>query len=274
MNDTTTTPVYVFDLDGVITDPRNSTLDKEAVSHIDSLLKSGIYVAINTGRSYEWVENNLIRTLRSNTVSDFSHLYIVCEKGGESVAWNGSDFVAQPSRFALDTEAYTKTQAIFESEKTQLQSMFWDATKRTMATIEKQPSADLAVFRTEQTALTAQLNAAFAGKDVKVDPTTIATDVESPFAGKHAGAELIYEWANKTMPMHPDTFISFGDSVSDYEMARYFAQQGQTSHFVFVGSANDQFNEDNNVVLLRTMARYAEGTKEYFEHTATKETSV
>jgi hypothetical protein len=137
--------------------------------------------------------------------------------------------------------------------------MFWDATKQTMATIEKYPEVDLADFRDQQVLLTSMLLDALKSHEVKVDPTTIATDVESPLAGKHAGAELIYEWVTKNTSVEHNTFTCFGDSVSDYEMARYFAQQGATVTFVYVGEPEDHLEEEARVKLVRTEAQYAAG---------------
>lgn len=259
-------PIYVFDLDGVITNPGNSQVDTVAVEYIYKQLRDGFLVAINTGRSYQWVQTQLIALLEKMGAADtFERLIIVCEKGGECIEWHKGAFTPQPSRFALVPEAQTITRTVFNENKSAFSTMFWDDTKQSMATIEKEPTADLGTFKTEQTLLTAKLTDALEGYDVKIDPTTIATDVESPLAGKHAGAELIYEWVGRHMTANQAAFVSFGDSKSDYEMARYFAQQGADSTFVFVGAKTDVFNEESGVHLLRTDAEYAAGTREYFE---------
>src|SRR5690554_2618633 len=113
-------PVLVFDLDGVITDPKDTSVDTVVVEHIHKLLKDGTYVAINTGRSFQWVEANLLQILRSwNGRAMFGQLYIVCEKGGESLIWDGNDFAPQPSRFALPKEATDTCKQIFEENAQQ-----------------------------------------------------------------------------------------------------------------------------------------------------------
>jgi HAD superfamily hydrolase (TIGR01484 family) len=259
-------PVFVFDLDGVITQPSDSSVDAQAVGYLYALLEQGSYVAVNTGRSFTWVEQNLLKALEAmGGSSAFSRLYIVCEKGGESVVWAEGKFVPQPSRFALSGQAYETARQIYEQHKADLGSMFWDAGKTTMATIEKHPEAGLEQFRAERQPLAEKLREAFAGQDVRVDATTIATDIESTEAGKHAGAELIYEWMMSHSGGAPQEFVSFGDSKSDYEMARYFAQQGVASTLVFVGAKTETFTEDPAVKLVRTNAEYASGTREYFE---------
>lgn len=258
-------PLFVFDLDGVITDPHDSSVDDGAVTHIHRLLETGLFVAVNTGRSFEWVEKHLLGRLKAKGASKvFDHLLIVCEKGGECVAWQHDTFVPRPSRFSLPEAIRMQCRQLFTDNAAQFPTMFWDETKQTMATIEKYPAADLDDFRYEQQALTAMLERAFAGQNVRIDATTIAIDVESHEAGKHAGAELIYEWFAVHADIAQATFTSFGDSVSDYEMARYFAQQGNDSIFVFVGKAETLFAEHEGVRLVRTKQQYSAGTREYF----------
>jgi hydroxymethylpyrimidine pyrophosphatase-like HAD family hydrolase len=260
--------VYVFDLDGVITDPRDTSVDEVVVGRIGHVLGQGGHVAVNTGRSFVWVQENLVARLQASAgPGAFERLYIVCEKGGESRLWQGGVFVSQPSRFALEADAAEITRRLYEDRKAELNTMFWDATKRTMITIEKYPEAGMDEFKVQQAQFSQLLRQGLGSKAVKVDATTIATDVESPLAGKHAGAELVYEWVAKNTPVEHDTFTCFGDSVSDYEMARYFAQHGAATTFVYVGEPSAVFDEEPRVQLIRTKALYAAGTREYFEQT-------
>jgi hydroxymethylpyrimidine pyrophosphatase-like HAD family hydrolase len=258
--------IYVFDLDGVITNPEDSSVDEVTVKHIFDLLYDGLHVAINTGRSFEWVNNNLISMLRKlGSHEHFDRLYIVCEKGGESLLWQNDNFIPQPSRFALSTSNIKACKELFKSVVQDYSTMFWDSTKNTMATIEKLPESNLEEFHTQQKLLADRLQAKFADQDIKIDPTTIATDVESPLAGKHAGAELIYEWLSERLELQDASFICFGDSVSDYEMARYFASQNKNVTFVFVGKKENDISEHDGVKLIRTNALYSLGTREYFK---------
>jgi hydroxymethylpyrimidine pyrophosphatase-like HAD family hydrolase len=258
-----TTDIFVFDLDGVITNPHDTSVNEQAVRHIYDLLQKGEFVAVNTGRSYSWVEENLLRTLEHFGMTAFEHMIVVCEKGGENILWKDDSFQPQASRFALPDGVYETCKQLFETNIAQYATMFWDASKRTMATVEKRPEASMEDFERERQHLADALRAA-AGQAVKIDTTTIATDIESPGAGKHAGAELIYEWIAQKADADTLNFVSFGDSISDYEMARYFAQQGQDSTFVFVGDKSAAFDEEPGVRLVRTDAAYADGTNEYF----------
>jgi hydroxymethylpyrimidine pyrophosphatase-like HAD family hydrolase len=256
-------PVHVFDLDGVITDPANSQVDNKVVDAMDQLLAAGTYLAINTGRSFEWVEQHLIGRLKADKDEISSRFIVVCEKGGEMATWWDGRWSVAPSEFALPHALYEITKTTFDRNKEQLKSMFWDSTKRTMATIEKLPSADLTDFHAEQKLLVEKLSGSLADQEVRIDPTTIATDIESPSAGKHAGAQLIYQWIRSFANVDDYSFISIGDSVSDYEMARYFAEKGTHSTFVYVGKPTDMIRHDDSVVFVPTEAHYASGTLEF-----------
>jgi hydroxymethylpyrimidine pyrophosphatase-like HAD family hydrolase len=267
-------PAFVFDLDGVITWPHTTTIDMVALGYVYELLEQGAYVATNTGRSYEWVEKNVLSALekmaeRSAKGDIFDKLFVVCEKGGECIKRVNGRFAPQPSRFALSKEANEITRHVYDENRAQFSSMFWDSTKRTMASLEKYPTADITQFTQEKELVASKLQAALAGREAKIDPTVAAIDVEHPMAGKHAGAELIFEWIASHKGTAHNNFVCFGDSRSDYEMARYFAQQGAHITFVFVGDKGITFKEDPDVALVRTKASFADGTREYFRNAST-----
>lgn len=255
--------VYVFDLDGVVTDPANSQVNDTVVDILHNVLSSGEPLAINTGRSFDWVESNLISRLRmyqDDTV--LSRLIVVCEKGGEMVTWNNNEAVITPSEFALATRLHDLAKDCFEKNKSNLQTMFWDDTKRTMATVEKKPEANLSIFHEEQEFLVEKLGAVFSD-DVRIDATTVATDVELHSAGKHAGASLIFEWMQRNYPLYT-RYISVGDSVSDYAMAKYFADHGEQSIFVYVGKPTNDIQDHPNTQVIITRRHYSAGVLEYF----------
>jgi len=254
---------YVFDLDGVITNPANSEVNATLVHQIYLYLKAGTPVAVNTGRSYDWVEKNLVGYLKSqgdNTV--FERLIVVCEKGGEMITLLNGVTNITPSRFALNEQDYGTTKSVMNDFSSKLTTMFWDETKRTMATIEKLPKADLTNFRSQQTFLVEVLTSLLHNENIRIDPTTIATDVESIQAGKHAGAELIFEWAKSNFPK-VDTFICFGDSISDYEMARCFAEHEADTTFIYVGKKPEEIRHAKDVKTIITSEKFDLGALEY-----------
>ncbi len=261
-------PVYVFDLDGVITNPSSSRVNESVTDAMRLLLAAGFILAVNTGRSFEWVEQNLLERLRHDGHSRiFDRFVAVCEKGGEMAILQNNRWSVTPSEFAVAHDTYEIARTTFNQAKDRLKSMFWDNTKRTMASIEKLPSADLDTFHAEQRMLVSMLSESLSGHEIRIDATTIATDVESPRAGKYAGAQLIYTWVRPLMgednrSCRP-SFISIGDSASDYDMARYFAEQGADSTCIYVGMPADKILYDERVKFVATTAHYDAGTLEF-----------
>lgn len=259
-------PVYVFDLDGVITDARNSQVDERVVERMYQLLTEGTYAVVNTGRSYDWVEAQLVSRLTSRAnPAIFDRFIAVCEKGGETVQWHDGKPQITTSEFALPQAIHDQAQQIFDHQQPALQTMFWDTTKKTMATLEKVPTVVLDDFREEQTVLVKQYKDAFAAQPVRVDQTNISIDVEMVEAGKYAGAKLIYRWIHDQDPQAAGWFVSIGDSTSDYEMARYFAEQGARSTFVYVGKPTGHIEHHDDVDFVITGQQYAAGVLEYFD---------
>jgi hypothetical protein len=262
-------PVYVFDIDGVITGPNTSELDDRVTDWMVEQLKHGTKIAVNSGRSYAWIEENLLLSLISKGAGTvFDNFLLVCEMGGETYSTYEGEMVLKPSRFALAPEAHAKAHDIFKRNKGGFATLKWDNTKHTMATISKHTAADPERFKSEREIMLDKVKDGLEGFEVKVMSDITATNIVSPLAGKHAGAALIYDWVLKDMPegvSHPEqlTFISIGDSSSDMAMADYFAEKGAASTFVYVGDPKVKLEEHEGVNRVVTNARYADGTTEF-----------
>lgn len=256
--------VYVFDLDGVVTDPESREINEEVIEMMYQLLERGNYLAANTGRSFSWVKEHVVSRLETHGNKEiFDRFTAVCEKGGEMAIWQDGAISIELSEYGLPRNAYEITKSTFQQNKSLFQTMIWDDTKQTMATIGKKLSASLQDFHTEQSVLVDKLSAALSGHQVKIDLTTAATDVELPGAGKYAGAHMIYQWIGSTIIPTDYPFISIGDSTSDYEMARYFAKRGANSTFVYVGKPTDEIQHNEQTAFITPGKYYAIGTLEY-----------
>lgn len=257
--------VFVFDLDGVITSPDNTRVNHRVVDLIYRLAATGYPIAVNTGRSLEWVEQNFLSYIRS--VGDqkiFHRLIVVCEKGGEFATFSGGETLLSSSEFALDPKHHATAYALFRQHSSILSTMFWDATKRTMATIEKAPTSDLDKFHEQQKLLSRYLREGIEDKSVRIDPTTVATDVESVSAGKYAGSEIIRRWVGLHFA-HIQDFVCFGDSLSDFDMAKCFAENNYRTKFVYVGEIPLGSIVYENIDMHTTKERFDKGTLEYLK---------
>lgn len=253
---------FIFDVDGVITNPHNSAFSPAVVAIIRSLLAEGNLVGINTGRSYAWLQEHLLgHLLEGMDQAGQSHLAIACQKGGELITWSHGSTIPTQSPFALTPAQYNLAKQIFFDHDHEFKTMFWDTSKTTMATIEKRPDVPLAKYHQEQKVLADILVEAFAASNekVKVDCTTISTDIESVAAGKYAGSRLLHEWS-ATKPMIVTSRTCFGDSASDYAMAQFFSEQAIPVTFVFVGKESEELPQHDQVTIIRPGKIYEDGT--------------
>jgi len=143
--------------------------------------------------------------------------------------------------------------------------MFFDSTKKTMISVEMHDGYDIARFAEEQARLKVDLSKilAEAGQDriYNIDPTTIATDVESPHVGKAFGADRFLQFL-KDRDIKPMQFKAFGDSASDFEMADELGRRNKPTDFVYVGDKSklDTVKKDYKV---EYVPGFDKGTLEY-----------
>jgi len=131
--------ILIFDVDGVITDPKTKQVDyPEILEIIASRLENDLTVAFNTGRSYKWMNERIILPLKNHMV-DFSsliNLIIVCEMGNVVVK---HDQLGKPSKKIKNENVIPSLlrQAISDIvSEIYNESMFIDKTKEVILTIE------------------------------------------------------------------------------------------------------------------------------------------
>jgi HAD superfamily hydrolase (TIGR01484 family) len=256
---------YIFDVDGVLNNLKVYQPDERIIARMAELLDEGTFVAINTGRGYEWIEENVSQALREKVrdTSSLSRLFVAAEMGGIGVEYPDGEEQKNPSAFSLTPDQIAKVRQTFEEYPEYIDRVHWYA-KESMATLDKNENASMEEFRPAQKKLTAILEKVFEGQHVKVANSNDAIDVYAPEAGKWAGAQLIYEWLRRTSDIQHDHFVCFGDSIVDYQMARFFAAQSHDTVFVFTGPATlTGIEADDNITLVKTDRPYHEGTYDY-----------
>lgn len=239
------TQMLVFDIDGVLTNPRTMVFNGAALTRIAHDLETRIPVAFNTGRSTEWVMDRVMPLLMKSIGHDaLSNLLVVAEKGGVRVIFqDGTPQIEEDRTLSLpDAFVHDVRQLLVAPlpDGGQLsRTVFWDEGKRTMGSVEKLPEAPMEQYTDARVHLREGLERLLVAHDLtqfKIDETTIATDIEHHSAGKHKGAEKILEWLT-ARHQSIDTIYSFGDSASDEIMAQVFGEHGYASTFVYVGQA-------------------------------------
>jgi len=255
---------YIFDVDGVLNNLKEYTPDERIILHMAKLLDRGTFVAINTGRGYEWVKENVVRALRNkvSNAASLSRLFIAAEMGGLAVEFPKGKEEKRPSAFSLTPDQIARVRQTFEEYPEYIDRVHWYA-KQSMATIDKNTTASMEDFWPVQKELTTLLEKVFEGQHVKVANSNDAIDVYAPEAGKWAGAQLIYEWLRRVSDVEHDHFVCFGDSVVDHQMARFFAAQNHDTTFVLTGPTLTGIEPDDNIILVKTDKPYHEGTYDF-----------
>lgn len=131
---------FIFDVDGVITNPHNSAFSPAVVAIIRSLLAEGNLVGINTGRSYAWLQEHLLgHLLEGMDQAGQSHLAIACQKGGELITWSHGSTIPAQSPFALTPAQYNLAKQIFLIMTMSLKQCFGTLAKRRWQPLKKDP---------------------------------------------------------------------------------------------------------------------------------------
>lgn len=256
--------IYIFDVDGVLNDLQIYEPDERILSRMAALLQNGVFVAINTGRGYAWVEENIVRLIRDTLKNDsdaLKRLFVSAEMGGIGVEFAGGIERRNPSAFSLTDGQIEQVRQLFDEHPEYADRVHWYA-KDSMATLDKNRDATMEAFKPAQKELTRMLREVFKNQPVEVANSNDAIDVHSPEAGKRAGAQLIYEWLRRTADVRHDHFVCFGDSIVDYEMARFFAGQSHAATFVFSGPSFEG-ERDPAVRFFKTEQPYREGVYQY-----------
>lgn len=254
--------VYVFDVDGVLCDI-GEPINTDVLRHIAKLLDDSVYVAINTGRGYDRVGVEAVEPLQAflTDQSRMSHLFVSTEMGGVTTRFVNGEEVYTLTEFCDSAELKRRAVAVYEHAGAAMTMANYDY-KKTMSTFVKLAEATQADFDRQKSELVSELQQAFKHDDVTIATTVESVDVHARRAGKHAGAQLIKQWVQSVSDISHDRFICFGDSTNDYEMARYFAEQGAQAQFVFTGETLTA-DEHDHVTVICTVERYAAGTLEY-----------
>ena len=81
--------MFVFDIDGVITNPDTKEPNKKIIERIGADLNQELPVALITGRSINWIENNIMPILKTTIENNqkLDLLFTSGEKGSVSVEY-------------------------------------------------------------------------------------------------------------------------------------------------------------------------------------------
>lgn len=263
---------WLFDIDGVLTDPEIKRVTLPGIfNELVSRLKKGEPIGLNTGRSLDFIITQILNPLEL-VIMDKNLLCNIIAVGEKGAAWimydaSGEKTIHQDPSVCVPRELQIAIRELV-SKPPYSETMFYDETKRTMISIELKEGKTIAEFKNSQQALKKALQVILSDKhlenDMRIDPTRIATDVESKYVGKALGARKFIELLNEK-GVSPERYIGFGDSVSDYEMFEELIRLGKKSQFVFVGGREHLIGKKDLALVEFTKELVDKGTLQYLK---------
>lgn len=259
----------LFDVDGVVTDPSDKKVTDPAMfdEHI-ARLRAGDPVCYNTGRSVSWVMERVVKPMierMGEDTSALSNLIIVGEKGGTWATFNedGEPRFDAVATITVPNELKSRVRELVSEKYADV--MFFDESKETMISVEMVDGYDIAAFTERQTQFVEDLKAILAetgaDKTYRIDPTTIATDIESPYVSKALGSDRFLEFL-KSRGIVVESYKAFGDSPSDAAMADELARRGKMVELIYVGKNPGAVNRGADYPI-EEVAGFSNGTLEY-----------
>ena len=227
----------LLDVDGPIASPLTRTIAQPGiVRDLRTLLAAGIPVVFNTGRSDAFLRERVVAPLLADGWPAGARLHAVCEKGAvwATVGPAGLGEVHVDDALAVPPAGVDLVAELVAGGHGA--AMEVDPTKRSMATVEARTDVSPADYRRAQAAFDADLVAALTARGLgvwlgdrvvpdaagrcpwRVDPSVIATDLESVAVGKDLGARRALQLLSADGPL-PRAWHTVGDSPSDYRMA-------------------------------------------------------
>jgi len=261
---------WVFDVDGVITNIEQEKITEPIIlEFLIKTLEKGEPIALNTGRGMDWVEEIVLNPLKSKISNQeiLHNFFVVAESGGIRATFdrNGSLKVLFNDSFKIPPELDRKVRKLV-AEKYSRSMRYED--KKTMSTTKIKEGTSFEKFHEDQKMITKDLQEIIDSSQLKdrlkVDTSTIGTNIMFRSLGKDRGAEIILEWLSERK-IKPQRFVAFGDSFkSDVPMAEELHSQGFSVDFVYVGEENIDTSK-YPFTIKQTQAKFGKGTLEFLK---------
>jgi hypothetical protein len=242
----------LLDVDGPVSSPVTRTVSAELLDDVRALLAVGVPVVLNTGRSTAFVDEQVFGPLAAAGLPERARLHSICEKGGSWTSAHGDGIGEVHTDPALRVPDIARDLVQRLVDDGYGDAMFVDDTKVVMATVEARTDVPNEFYLERQRGFDAELLAGLteAGLGVRlrderhpdadgrtpwrIDPSVIASDVESDDSGKALGARRALTLLAEDGEL-PTVWHTVGDSRSDYAMADHLHDLGYDVTHVEVG---------------------------------------
>lgn len=267
----------LLDVDGPIASPMSRTVAIASISRdLATMANRGIPVIFNTGRSDDFIAQQVIPPLRSSGLLSAAPVFTVSEKGAvwaEVTPWSLGD-VHIDQELKLPAALAADVRELVAQRFAGL--MFFDETKRAMISVEQSVDVENSEYLEAQK----EFDAAIPGllekhrlESVRIDPTIISTDIEHQRVGKDLGAERALSLL-EARGITAESWFTMGDSRTDYAMATWLYQQGLAVSHVDVRPADGVPETPYEVLTSSTGAIHDEAGAEFLTRWASGSVST
>jgi len=239
----------LLDVDGPIASPVTRSIAIPSIADdLVTLVGAGVPVAFITGRSDAFIRQQVVTPLLARGLADAlqkpgARMFGVFEKGGSWAAITpaGMADVTVDETVAPSADLSEDIRVLVEQRFAD--TMFFDATKRAMISVEQNRDVEASVYLRAQTHFDAHAFDVLVDRGIgvyhrdrvapdangnvtfRLDSTIISTDIESVVLDKDRGAQRALEYFGALGEL-PRRWRSVGDSRSDYKMADFLHDAG------------------------------------------------
>lgn len=261
---------YLFDVDGVLTDPVSKLVtEPELLDYILMFLSRGDPVAFNTGRSLEWLQERVLPPLfaKAEDLRIFTRFIVIGEKGETWMVWDEKGAMRQQTTEGLSMPQELRNKCRELIEKQYSDAMFFDTTKTVMITAEMQDNYDIQKFQATKNQFIEELHSILVSlgldKSYVLHKDAISVSIEHKHVGKALGAKRFLTFL-KERDLQPEQFYCFGDTITDIEMADALQKRGEDVTLVYTGDKK-QLGKITKPYPIVFATGYTQGTLAYLK---------
>lgn len=257
---------YIFDVDGVITDPDEKKITKpELIKLLVDKLLLETPMAFITGRGIDWMhkqvlsvlekyieEQQMDRSLLDNlfVAGEFGGRYVTYQNGVEKEETSYELVIPQKLRQHLNevgntfsdfAEVEYEKKVQFSMEAKKGNNFFGEEGKKIATTLRQEISN-------------------YPSLEVHTD--RIGMNVRNKADNKHYAVAQFITWLTKK-DLHPEKYYVFGDSPSDLEMGEELQNQNMPFDFIYVGEEKDVQDHKQTFSVTVMDTHYTAGTVTY-----------
>jgi hypothetical protein len=257
----------LLDVDGPIASPDTRSISRPSIlTDLIRLAGGNVPIGFITGRSADFIREQVVAPLVAAGLPDVMRMYGVCEKGAVwfPITAAGMGEVVVDSSVALPNAVGARIRDLVATDYAD--SMFFDETKRAMVSVEQRTDVDRAAYHLAQASFEEAAYAiliehglgvrfgdrvspdATGAVPFRIDTTIISTDIESVDLDKDHAAKRALAFFAEGGAL-PRLWRSVGDSRSDYLMADHLHAAGYDVAHVDVRPADGILDRPYPVVV-------------------------